>query len=885
MRVEGYTFLPGRNIYCCSPVLRLTLDLGKWAEKTTRDFPHLEEKLFALLPGLGEHHCSLNYPGGFRTRVREGTFLGHVLEHMILELQAQAGTPVVYGRTREMGRSGVYEIVVECPQEGVGRKAAHLAVEVLMSLLTGGQPLDLEEALARLRCLRAREGLGPSTAALVAAARKRGIPVQRLDERSLLQLGYGKYQQRILATITAQTGCIGVDIAGDKTLTKRILAQAGIPVPPGQIVEDEEEALAAAVDLGYPVVVKPDNGNQGKGVNLNLTREEDIREACALARRYSPGLLLEKQIPGRHYRVLVVGDRVVAAAERIPARVVGDGVHTVAQLVELTNGDPRRGRGHEKCLTKIKIDRVVEAVLKRQGIGLDYIPPAGTEVLLRENANLSTGGTAVDVTAEIHPDNAFLAVRAAQAVGLDVAGVDMVTADIARPLLGTGAIIEVNAAPGLRMHLYPSEGEGRDVAGEIIDHLFPPGAPSRVPLISITGTNGKTTTARLVGHILRSRGLRVGMTTTEGVWLDDRCLLRGDTTGPQSARLVLSDPLTEAAVLETARGGILRGGLGYDEADVGVITNISRDHLGQDGLEGVGDLAHVKSLVIEALRPGGCAVLNADDPLVAPLTSRVNCRLIYFSLGEDNVYLRRHLLAGREGVFIQGGRVVVGKGGRVEEVIALGDLPLALEGRARHNVANVLAAVAACRGLGLDIPEIGKALAKFKGDFADNPGRLNLFEMEGYRVLLDYGHNPAAFQAVLQTARGLGARRLVGVIGVPGDRCDELILESGRVAGAGFQRLYIKEDADLRGRAPGEVADLLRQGALTGGIRKDNIEVVLGEVEAVGRALAQAQVGDLVVIFYEELEPLLPLIRVSKVSGPPARGEVGVKWAVGWGGD
>lgn len=885
MRVEGYTFLPGRNIYCHSPVLRLTLDLGKWAEKTTRDLPYLEERLFSLLPGLGEHHCSLDYPGGFRTRVQEGTFLGHVLEHMILELLALAGAPVVYGRTREVGRGGVYEIVVECPSPRGGREAAHLAVEVLNSLLKGDQPPDLGEALTRLRCIRAQGDLGPSTAALVKAAQKRGIPVQRLDDRSLIQLGYGKYQKRILATITAQTSCIGVDIAGDKTLTKKILEQAGIPVPPGQIVEDEEEALMVAADLGYPVVVKPDNGNQGKGVSLNLTTEEDIRGACGLVRQYSRGLLLEKQIPGRHYRVLVVGGRAVAAAERIPARVEGDGIHTVAQLVELTNRDPRRGRGHEKCLTKIKIDRVVEAVLKRQGVGLDHIPPAGVRVLLRENANLSTGGTAVDVTADMHPDNAFLAVRAAQAVGLDVAGVDIVTADIAQPLLGSGAIIEVNAAPGLRMHLYPSEGKGRDVAGEIIEHLFPPGSFSRVPLVSITGTNGKTTTARLVGHILRTAGWRVGMTTTEGVWMDDRCLLRGDTTGPWSARLVLSDPLTEAAVLETARGGILREGLCYDEADVGVITNISRDHLGQDGLEDVEDLAYVKSLVIEALRPGGCAVLNADDPLVVSLTSRVNSRLIFFSLTEGNVYLRRHLLAGQEGVFIRGDRVVVGKGGVVEELIAINDLPLAMKGRARHNVANVLAAVAACRALGLDIPKIAKALAGFKGDFSDNPGRLNLFRIGGYRVLLDYGHNPAAYRAILQTAQGLGARRLVGVIGVPGDRCDELILESGRIAGAGFQQLYIKEDVDLRGRMPGEVAALLRQGALAGGLRKDNIEIILGELEAVGRALTKAQAGDLVVIFYEKLEPLLPLIGATKVTGPSTRKEVEVKWAVGWGGD
>jgi cyanophycin synthetase len=528
VKVERVTFLAGRNIYSHSPVLRLTLDLGKWAGKTTADFPDLEERLFSLLPGLGGHYCSLAYPGGFRTRVQEGTYLGHVLEHMILELQTVAGTPVVYGRTRETRRPGVYEIVVECECEEGGREAVDLAVAVLKALVGEGTLPNLEKGLARLRQVMDRNRLGPSTAAIAEAARKRGIPVQRLDDRSLLQLGYGKYQQRVQATITARTGCIGVDIACNKTLTKELLARAGIPVPPGVLVHNEEEALRAAAELGYPLVIKPDNGNQGKGVSLNLTTPEEIREACALAGQYSPRLLVEKQIPGRHYRVLVVGDRVVAAAERIPASVVGNGTNTIAELIEITNRDPRRGQGHEKPLTKITVDEVVLACLRRRGISLEYVPPPGERVLLRENANLSTGGTAVDVTDQIHPDNALVALRAARTVGLDVAGVDFVTADISIPLhVSGGAVIEVNAAPGLRMHLDPTEGKGRDVAGEIVDHLFPPGRPSRIPVVAITGTNGKTTIARLVSHILRCRGYRVGTATTDGIWLDDHCLLPG----------------------------------------------------------------------------------------------------------------------------------------------------------------------------------------------------------------------------------------------------------------------------------------------------------------------------------------------------------------------
>lgn len=886
MKVERVTYLAGRNIYSHSPVLRLLLDLGKWAGKTTADFPDLEEKLFSLLPGLGSHHCSLAYPGGFRTRVQEGTYLGHVLEHVILELQTAAGSPVVYGRTRETRRPGVYEIVVECRCEEGGREAVRLALELLQGLLGEKTLPDLAAGLARLRRVMDRHRLGPSTAAIAEAARKRGIPVQRLNDGSLLQLGYGRYQQRVQATITAGTGCIGVDIACDKTLTKELLARAGIPVPPGVLVQTEEEALEAAAELGYPVVIKPDNGNQGKGVSLNLTSPEEIREACALAKEYSPRLLVEKQIPGRHYRVLVVGDKVVAAAERIPASVVGDGSHTIAQLIEITNRDPRRGEGHEKPLTKITVDPVVLACLRRRGMGLDYVPRPGERVFLRENANLSTGGTAVDVTDRLHPATALLALRAARTVGLDVAGVDLVTADISLPLAAAGgAVIEVNAAPGLRMHLYPSEGQSRDVAGEIVDYLFPPGRPSRIPVVAITGTNGKTTTARLVAHVLRSRGLKVGLATTDGIWLDDHCLFRGDTTGPWSARLLLSDPLVEAAVLETARGGIVRGGLGYDLSDVGVITNISRDHLGQDGLEDLEDLAFVKSLVVEAVHPGGCAVLNADDPLVASLASRTRCRLIYFSLEEDNVLLRRHLSAGGEGVFLQGGQVVAARGTEGAVVVPLASLPVTWYGQARHNVANVLAATAACLGLGLAPQEIGRALAAFTGDLDCNPGRCNLIDMGDFRVLVDYGHNPAAYRAVLEAARRLAPRRLLGVIGVPGDRADDLVRESGRIAGEGFDYIFIKEDSDLRGRAPGEIAGLLREGALAGGCREENIELVLEEGEAIKRALARAQRGDLLVIFYEKLDPVLEILGFPGLRPVSPSREVEIKQAAGWGGD
>ncbi|MFY9371531.1 MAG: cyanophycin synthetase [bacterium] len=886
MKVERVTYLAGRNIYSHSPVLRLTLDLGKWAGKTTAEIPHLEEKLFALLPGLGSHHCSLAYPGGFRTRVREGTYLGHVLEHMILELQTVAGSRVFYGRTRESRRPGVYEIVVECPCEEGGREAVNLAVELLQGLVGEGVLPDLAVGLARLRQIMERNRLGPSTAAIAEAARKRGIPVQRLDDRSLLQLGYGKYQQRVQATITAGTGCIGVDIACDKALTKELLARAGIPVPPGVLVHTEEEALRAAGELGYPLVIKPYNGNQGKGVSLHLTTTEEIREACSLARQYSPRLLVEKQIPGRHYRLLVVGDRVVAAAERLPASVVGDGTNNLSQLIEITNRDPRRGEGHEKPLTKIVVDPVVLACLRRRGIGLDYVPPPGERVFLRDNANLSTGGTAVDVTDQLHPANALVALRAARAVGLDVAGVDLVTADISSPLQEAGgAVIEVNAAPGLRMHLYPTEGQGRDVAGEIVDYLFPPGRPSRIPVVAITGTNGKTTTARLVAHVLRSRGLKVGLATTDGIWLDDHCLLRGDTTGPWSARLLLGDPLVEAAVLETARGGILRGGLGYDLSDVGVITNISRDHLGQDGLEDLEDLAFVKSLVLEAVHPEGCAVLNADDPLVASLAPRARCRLIYFSLKEDNVLLRRHLSEGGEGVFLQGGQVVAARGAEGMVVVPLAKLPVAWNGQAEHNVANVLAATAACLGLGLSPQEIGRALATFTSHLDCNPGRCNLIERGDFRVLVDYGHNPAAYRAVLETARKLKPRRLLGVIGVPGDRADDLVRESGRIAGEGFDYIFIKEDRDLRGRAPGEIAGLLREGALAGGCREEKIEIVLDEGEAIRRALARAQRGDLLVIFYEQLEPVLEILGLPGFPPPSPARAVESRQAAGWGGD
>jgi len=857
MEIRSILALEGANVFSSRPVIKMLLHLGPWTGIFSNEIEGFVTKLTALVPSLEEHFCSRGKPGGFVERLKEGTLLGHVVEHVALEIMSLSGQKVIYGKTLGTDEIGLYEIVMEYEVKEGAIQAARSAVALVDGLLAGGD-LSLQAELDKVKTVMLDSELGQSAKAIVEACRRRDIPVIRLDGASLLQLGYGKHQKRMEATITANTGCIGVDIAGDKTLTKQLLAEMGISVPFGMVVGDEEEAVRAAETIGGPVAIKPCTGNQGKGVALNLTGQAEIRRACSVALGYSNRVIVEKYIRGRHFRLLVVGERVEAVAERIPANVIGDGRLSINSLIKKENLNPQRGEGHERPLTKLKLDPLALMLLSKQGLGPNSIPALGQVVYLRENANLSTGGVAIDVTDEAHPSHREIALRAARIIGLDVAGIDLVTEDISQPYSHkSSAIIEVNAAPGIRMHHYPFQGKPRKVAEKIVNNLFPLGAPSRVPVVSVTGTNGKTTTTRLIAHILARRKLVVGMANSDGIWIGENRVIEGDTTGPASSKVVLRDTRVEAAVLETARGGILRAGLGYDFADVAVITNISEDHFGQYGIETLGDLAHVKSVVAEAVRKHSFVVLNADDPYVAKMSAHTKGKIVFFSVANENSLIRQHLGAGGAAVFIRRGRVIVAVGSEVTRVGSIKSFPVTLEGKAVHNVQNVLAAVGAAWALGIPGEEIGNHLQSFYSNQWDNPGRLNIFDVNNFKVMIDYGHNAAGIEQIISFARKLKPRRLIGVITVPGDRPNDSIHRVGMLSAKGFDYLFVREDRDLRGRTVGEVAGILASGARAGGMSEKCLRTILPETEAFTAALNHAKPGDMVINFYETLEPVL----------------------------
>ena len=881
MRVVETRVYRGPSPYGYNPVIRITLDLEELEEWPSARIPGFNERLLELMPTLAEHGCSYGTPGGFVRRLSDenddgtrGTWMGHVIEHVALEIQCLAGTEVTYGKTRSVpGQPGVYHVIYSFIEEQVGLEAGELAMRLVRSLLPPELPSALPpEELAAFDFVRERDALiaraqdivlGPTTSALVAEARRRGIPAIRLDEHSLVQLGYGKYQQRIRASVTSKTSHIAVETASDKELTIRLLSDAGIPTPRHILVRSADEAVEAAERLGYPLVTKPLDVSHGRGISLNLRTPEEVRRGYEVASEYARSVLVETFLAGKDYRALVIGGEVVAVAERVPAHVVGDGVHTIGELIEIVNADPRRGFGHEKVLTRIRVTHQTELLLERAGYTLETVLPKGEVFYLASTANLSTGGTAIDRTAEIHYETRELARRAAMVIGLDVAGIDIITPDISQPLREVGGgIVEVNAGPGFRMHLQPSEGQPRNVARHVIDLLFPPGTPARIPVIAITGTNGKTTTARMVAHILKMTGARVGMTTTDGIYIDGQLYMRGDMTGPWSARMVLRDPTVDAAVLETARGGILREGLGFERCDVGAVLNVSNDHLGQRGINTLEDIAWVKSVVVESVRKDGASVLNADDPLVAAMAESARGRIVYFSMhgGEGASELVRQHIA-------QGGCAVVLQQGVRGDMIAIYDdelyipllwthlIPATLEGKALHNVANALAAAAITYAHGVSVENIRQGLRTFSTTFFQAPGRLNVFDEHPFRVIVDYAHNPAAFKAMRDLVLKLRANypRTLGVLSAPGDRRDEDICEDGQIAAAMFDLLVLKEDDDRRGRAPGVVAEMLRSAALEAGMRPEQIVTVLDEREAVRHAMGLAQPGELLVIFADNI--------------------------------
>jgi len=875
MQVTEVGVYRGPHYFSHTPMIRIQLDLGRLEDYPSNLIPGFTDGLLAALPGVGRHGCSLRVRGGFERRLREGTWLGHVAEHIALELQTLAGSRATRGKTRSVkNRPGVYNVMFAYNEEKVGLMAGRVALELVHSLLPAELqglsgldrifPLegefDLEPRLDALKRMVRRKALGPSTKALVDEAERRGIPVMRLDEKSLIQLGHGRHQQKIRASITGRTSLVATDLAGNKDMTKKLLDESGVPVPRGIVVRDAEEAVRGAKRLRYPLVTKPLDGNHGRGVTIGIMDEEQLRFGFREAEAQARGrdVIVEQFFEGNDHRILVVGGKMIAVAERIPAQVAGDGISTIRQLIEEVNRDPRRGVGHENVMTRIRIDAHVEEFLSRSGLTPDSIPEADEIVVLRATANLSTGGTAVDRTNEIHPDNVEIARRAALIIGLDVCGVDFVCPDISRSVRETGGgIIEVNAAPGLRMHIEPSEGAPRDVAKPIIEMLFPRGGSSRIPIIAITGTNGKSTVGRMTKHILRYTGCAVGLTSTTGVYVNDILTHEGDATGPRSARMILRDPTVEVAVLETARGGMLREGLAYERADIGACLNVTADHIGLKGIETVEDLASVKQVVVEAVRRNGHSVLNADDPLTVRMARSAGGRIIWFSLrggAEMSPMLREHVDEGGMAVVREGGpdggTIVLYVDGRRETIMKAGAIPATLHGMAEFNVANSLAAIAIALAHEVPILTIRSAMTQFISTFEQNPGRLNVHDAHGFRVILDYAHNAAGLAALGKVVRGLSNRykRTIGSVSIPGDRRDEDIEEMGRIAAGIFDELIFREDPGLRGRPRGEVMHHLEQGALAAGRSPDHIHLIAGEVAAAAAALAMGRPGDLIVI-------------------------------------
>jgi len=855
------------------------VDLGPledWA--TGRLGDEFRQGLLDALPGLREHGCSYREPGGFVRRLTddEGTWPGHVWEHVTIELQNIAGDDdVTFGRTRSRDQRGQYDLVYAYNNREVGLEAADVGRRLLLSLLPAEAAAELADWYEQVDAAYAdlpgdidwdeerddfirfaqRRALGPSTRSLVDAARGRGIPWLRLNRHSLVQFGHGAHQQRIQATITSKTPHVAVEIAQDKEQTQQLLRDLGLPVPEQRVVRSADDAVAAAAALDGPVVCKPLDGNHGRGISIDLRTEAAVREAfeVALEEARDGGVVVELFVPGHDHRMLVVDGRLVAVAKRVPGHVVGDGEHTVAELVDIVNEDPRRGVGHEKVLTRLELDRQAHELLAEKGHAPDTVLPDGEVLYLRTTANLSTGGTAIDLTDRVHPDNRTMAERAVGAVGLDVGGVDFLTEDVSQSWKEVGgAIVEVNAAPGFRMHVAPSEGQPRDVAGAVMDMLFPTGRPARIPIAAITGTNGKTTTSRMVAHVLKGAGHHVGLTTTDGVHVDGELTVKGDYTGPAAARIVLRDPNVDVAVMETARGGLVRAGLGFSHADVGAVLNISADHLGLGEVETLEQLAEVKRIVVEVARD--TAVLNADDELCLAMAEHTDAEhLCYVTTAGQHELVREHVRSGGRAVVLEeginGAMITIYDRGAHVPLLWTHLIPATLEGRAVHNVQNAMFAAAITYAMDVSLENIRQGLRTFDTSFFQAPGRMNLFTEHPFDVVLDYAHNPAAVAAVSATVDQFnvsGARRLV--LAAPGDRRDEDIEAVAHAAAGHFDHYVCRSDDDPRGRDPGEVPAILREALIGAGVDPGAIEMVVGEEDAVDHILRAAESGDLVVL-------------------------------------
>jgi cyanophycin synthetase len=869
MRILERNVYVGPSLYARFPVIKVLLDLGNLEQWPTAKLgATFIDGLVAALPSLADHGCSYREPGGLIRRMREdeGTWLGHVFEHVAIELQNIAGEDVSFGKTRSTATPGVYTVVYEYAQRDEGIAAGELAIQLLCSLLppelrpAEAVAADWDWAARRDEYIRyaQRRALGPSTAALVKAAEDRDIPWLRLNEQSLIQLGHGKFQQRIQATVTGRTSHIAVELAQDKEETNKILANCGLPVPRQELVRSADRAVRAAERLGFPVVTKPYDGNHGRGISIGLRTPEEVRAGFAAAAEHSSSVIVETYLQGDDHRLLVVNGELIAATRRTPGRVIGDGTHTVRELVEIVNRDPRRGVGHEKVMTRLELDAQADMMLARQGLTADSVPQPEQSVLLRSTANLSTGGTATDVTDIIHPDNREMAVRAVTAIGLDVGGVDFLCPDIAESYKTVGGgICEVNAAPGFRMHVAPSEGTPRDAAGPVIDMLFPAGSPSRVPIACITGTNGKTTTSRMLAHIAKMAGFTPGLTTTDGIYIDGQRTVEGDMTGPVATRMVLADARIDLAVLEIARGGLLRAGMGIPFANVGAVLNVQSDHLGLRGIDTLEQLAEVKRIVVEIARD--CAVLNADDENTIRMSAHTDAKhLCYVTLNPQHAVVREHVRAGGRACALEAGvnghMITLYDKGRHIPLLWTHLIPATLEGRALHNVQNAMFAAALAFSLDMKLDAIRQGLRTFDSTFYQAPGRMNVYDEHPFKVIFDYAHNAHAVAAMTELAARLGVsgRRIVVLAG-PGDRRDEDIAAIATAVAGRFDHYICRRDDGLRGRAPDEVPRLLAATLRERGVPDAAIQIIPDEQEAIGAALAMGQPGDLLMIFADAL--------------------------------
>lgn len=862
MQIQEIRVLRGPNYWSIKryKLIQITLDLEELEHYPSDTITGFYERIQALLPSLYQHECSRGRPGGFFERVQEGTWMGHIIEHIALEIQSLAGIEVGFGRTRGTGKPGVYHVAFEYGEEEQGRYAAKAAVRIAEALVKG-EAYDLQKDIDELRRLYIAYKLGPTTASIVEEAQRRGIPVMRLDDNALIQLGWGKLQRRVEASLSDMTSVLAVDLAGDKNATKRLLTNARVPVPPGDMVETLENLKDAISLVGFPLVVKPLDGNHGKGATIGIQSEAEAEAAFQRAKQFSQKVIIEKMITGSDFRALVVNFQFIAAALRTPASITGDGQHSIRELVSQVNSDPKRGKEHNNVLTEISIDDVCLELLTKNGYTLDSLPARGEIVFLKPTANLSTGGTAEDVTGKVHPQNKALFERIARSVGLDICGIDIIAPDLAMPIRENGgAVIEVNAAPGLRMHLEPTIGKPRNVAAPIVDMLFPGESMGRIPLIAITGTNGKTTTTRLLAHMVQQAGYSTGYTTTDGIYINGELVDTGDCTGPASSELILRDRAVEFAVLECARGGLLRSGLAFDQCDGAIVTNVAEDHLGLDGIDTLEKLARVKSVIPETVKQDGFAVLNADDDLVYAMREDVRCKVALFSLYNNSFRIERHCAAGGLAAVFDNGYILIREGNQLLPVEEVANIPITFGGKAEFNIANVLAASLAAYTNNISLEDIRQTLRSFVPSNETTPGRVNIFDFNRFKFIVDYAHNQHGVRAMGKFVKSLDASVRIGVITGVGDRRDEDIMALGEEAARAFDQLVIRYDEDLRGRTAEEIDRLLQTGIRRVDVHKP-ISYFAHECEAVDHFVQNAPSEAVVVVFVERVSNVLARIR------------------------